>query len=301
MADYLPVIKKKPMPYLESLYDDIKARQNKDFFWPCGTQIYCGRQGQGKTISAVHHILSLKNKYPKTVLVSNLQLTGLNPVSFSSKSQLKAIISSFFPLAGQMTQEDGVVKGGVFAEKHLDNSDSESILPSSDKAFNPATDYIYFQTMDDLQTVLVAVNNGFYGVIYLIDEIHTYFNALDSKNTPMYVFTEISQQRKQRKLIVGTSQIFKRMSLAFREQCDSMIDCKTYGGFLTINHVYDGAFKTDFDDNIISKPKKLGFFFHNRKIRTSFDTYQKVVSGLDQYQQDLKFQYVDKSVKKGRK
>ena len=62
--------------------------------------------------------------------------------------------------------------------------------------------------MDELAIALTNVNNGFLGVIYIIDEIHTYFNSLESKNIPMFVFTEISQQRKQRKLIIGTSQLF---------------------------------------------------------------------------------------------
>ena len=64
--------------------------------------------------------------------------------------------------------------------------------------------YRKFSTIDELVELLVEVQNGKYGVVYLIDEIHTYFNALDSKGIPSYIFTEISQQRKQRKLIIGT-------------------------------------------------------------------------------------------------
>ena len=43
-------------------------------------------------------------------------------------------------------------------------------------------------------------NNGFEGVIFLIDEIHIEFNSLESKNMPVSIITEIAQQRKQRRL-----------------------------------------------------------------------------------------------------
>ena len=47
-------------------------------------------------------------------------------------------------------------------------------------------------------------NNGKEGVIFLVDEIQLYFNSLESKNINPEVMTQISQQRKQRKHIVGT-------------------------------------------------------------------------------------------------
>lgn len=53
---------------------------------------------------------------------------------------------------------------------------------------------------------LTNIENGYDGVVYLIDEIHLEFNSLESKNIPIEVMIEVSQQRKQRKHIVGTSQ-----------------------------------------------------------------------------------------------
>jgi len=145
--------------------------------------------------------------------------------------------------------------------------------------------YIFFQNMDELADCLTQVNNGFRGVLYLIDEIHTYFNALDSKNIPMFVFTEISQQRKQRKCIVATSQLFMRTAKPFREQCDNVIECKTIFGFITFTIAYDGAaLSLEGEEKAKSIHKKrLGWFFHTRKIREAYDTYQKVVSGAEQY------------------
>lgn len=246
MAGYIDIVKKDVRPRIESLRDDLNDRKRPDFFQPTGTQVYVGRQGSGKTISAVKHMLDLRKKYPKAIVVSNIQLLKLEALTFDDKQTLSA------------------------AMDHID----------------PRKQYIHFSSMEQLTIALVEVNNGFFGVLYLIDEIHTYFNALDSKNIPMFVFTEISQQRKQRKLIVGTSQLFLRMAKPFREQCDNLLMCSTFLGFITLVKAFDGMTMTqDYDGSLSGKMKKRGWFFHTRAVRHAFDTYQKVVSGAEQYEE----------------
>lgn len=145
---------------------------------------------------------------------------------------------------------------------------------------------IKFSEHNKLHELLVNVNNDKYGVIYLIDEIHTYFNALESKDIPPYIFTEISQQRKQRKAIIGTSQLFLRMAKPFREQANFMIMCSTHLNLFTYNKVYDAhTLTTDYTGNLIGSPVKRGFFFHSQKLREMYDTYQKVVSGQSQFEE----------------
>lgn len=260
MAGYLNTIKKNSRPYLATLADDIKARRDPTYFWPCGTQVYVGRQGSGKTISAVKHIRDLKIRYPNALLVSNIVLTGFNTVTFDTQKELQSELNS--------------------------------------PQFTPLKDYVYFSTMPQLEIALTQINNGFHGVIYVVDEIHTYFNALESKNIPMFVFTEISQQRKQRKLIIGTSQLFLRMAKPLREQCDNLIVCNTIFGILTSQKAYDGMTLTqDYDGSMSGTIKKTGWFFHTREIRSSFDTYQKVVSGSEQYEEMIRM--VEAPKKKG--
>jgi hypothetical protein len=262
---YEKIVTKNIRPHLESLHDDIIARRNKDFFWPTGTQVYCGKQGSGKTISCVKHLLDLKKRYPKAIIVSNIQLKKYTPLRFQAN------------------------------KKRL-----EDLLSHSE--FAPTKHYILFGDMEELAIALTTVNNGFYGVIFIVDEIHTYFNALDSKNIPMYVFTEISQQRKQRKLIIGTSQIFLRMAKPLREQCDNLIICNTIAGVITFQKVFDGmSLSQDYDGGLVGKQKRFGLFWHNREIRNAFDTYQKVVSGSEQYeelQQPLDKKILKKMLKK---
>lgn len=246
MSGYVDVIKKDNRIRVESIRDDIALRRNKEFFWPTGTQVYVGRQGSGKTISAVKHILDLKKRYPKAIIVSNVSLTRLRAQRFSTEAELRLICEEI----------------------------------------SPEEEFISFSSMDELALVLTKVNNGFRGVVYLIDEIHTYFNALESKNIPMFVFTEISQQRKQRKLIIGTSQLFLRMAKPLREQCDNLIMCRTFLGALTIQKAYDGMTLTqEYDGSLSGNHKKTGWFWHSRYLRKSFDTYQKVVSGEVQFEE----------------
>lgn len=215
-------IKRYHKPYMSAYLEDRRDLKDLEMFRASGFQVYVGRQGSGKTISAVKHLLDIKKRYPKCLVVTNLQLS----VDW---------------------------------------------------------DYIQFQTVDELIDRLVNIQNGKFGVVYLIDEIHTYFNALDSKGIPPYVFTEISQQRKQRKLIIGTSQLFTRIAKPFREQCDHMIACRTHFGVVTTQKAFDGmTLEVDFDGSIIGDVKKRGYFWHNSEIRRSYDTYQKVISASDQ-------------------
>lgn len=244
MPSYLQTLKKEYQPYVKTFYDDIQSRKDRDFFNPSGTQIYVGSQGSGKTMSAVYHLIRLKKRYPRALVVTNLSLTGMSPLTFTSRDTLNSAVTAI---------------------------DSEK-------------QYIQFRSMEQLSLALVGVNNGKFGVIYLIDEIHTYFNALDSKNIPMYVFTEISQQRKQRKLIIGTSQLFLRTAKPLREQCDNVIVCKTYFGVLTFQYAYEGeTLEQDYSGKLSGTLKKRGWFIQKREYRDFYDTYQKVVSGSEQY------------------
>lgn len=240
MPNFLPVIIKNNRLTIQTIKDDFDSRKDKDLFRPFGTQIYVGRQGSGKTLSAVYHILRLKKRYPKCIIVSNLHLSFLEP---------------------------------VHVQDYLNNKNN----------FKVEKQYILFSSMHYLSQALTMVNNDKFGVIYLIDEIHTYFNALESKNIPMYIFTEISQQRKQRKLIIGTSQLFMRAAKPLREQCDNVIVCSTKFGVFTRQIAYDAeTLEQDYDGRLIGSKRRSGWFIHTREIRNAFDTYQKVVSGKDQ-------------------
>jgi hypothetical protein len=79
------------------------------------------------------------------------------------------------------------------------------------------------------------------------------------------------------------------MAKPFREQCDNLIFCSTHFGIVTIQRVYDGmTLEQDYDGTLNGNMRRLGWFFHTRKIRNAFDTFQKVVSGEVQFEQSVK-------------
>lgn len=119
--------------------------------------------------------------------------------------------------------------------------------------------------------------NGEYGIIYLIDEMHVEFNALNSKDISTDVFIEISQQRKQRKMIVGTSQLFLRMAKPFREQCKQVVFCSPcFFGFKISNEWCDGATLSEVNGEILVENGKLTSFYKSEELYNLYDTYAKI-------------------------
>lgn len=124
---------------------------------------------------------------------------------------------------------------------------------------------------------LSAYSNDYAGVIYLIDEIQLEFNSLESKNIDPAVFTEISQQRKQRKHIVGTSQVFQRIAKPFREQFKTIALCRCFAGLLQWNRVLKGEDCTVDDDGGVHCEHVHHFFWlHSPALYDAYDTYAKV-------------------------
>ncbi|MCI9038528.1 MAG: ATP-binding protein [Clostridia bacterium] len=123
---------------------------------------------------------------------------------------------------------------------------------------------------------LTKYENGEFGVIYFIDEIHLEFNSLESKNVPIEVMVEVSQQRKQRKHIVGTSQVYMRMAKALREQIKNVVICKNILGCLQINRLVNGETARELDGELKFDTTKLFAWFHSPELYSSYDTYAKM-------------------------
>ena len=91
----------------------------------------------------------------------------------------------------------------------------------------------------------------------------------------MEVMNQISQQRKQRKHIVATSQMFSRMAKPLREQFSDVVQCRNLGGILQINRVInrDSAEIDSDSTGVKGRPNKLYWFFHSPKYYQRYDTY----------------------------
>ena len=122
---------------------------------------------------------------------------------------------------------------------------------------------------------LIKNENGEYGQIEVLDEIQTWFNSMESKNFPPEMLTEISQQRKQRKMLIGTAQVFSRIAKPIREQTTFVYCPMTIFGCLTIVRKTKPEYWDD-EKQVFKRYIKTYFFVHNSKIRNAFDTYEKI-------------------------
>lgn len=227
------------------------ARENPTYFDADGLIVYVGPQGSGKTLSAVKYVYNLMKLYPNAKLVTNLMLKDYPIVT------LNEFIKEHYNLK---------------TEKHFDELSDYS-------QYKIITDYLLlnrvfpFNNSDDL----MRYSNDQEGIIYLIDEIQLYFNSLESKNINMDVMTEISQQRKQRKHIVCTSQVFGRLAKPLREQFNCVVSCKNYFKLLQINSYMRQEDITSTDDmKLEGATFKKSIFFHSPADYGRYDTYYKI-------------------------
>lgn len=151
------------------------------------------------------------------------------------------------------------------------------ILVTNTKITGISNKTYFCPTQEHMIKALISVSNGYNGVIYFIDEIQLMLNSLESKNIPLNVIAELSQQRRQRKIIIGTSQLFGRMSKALREQVKYVIQCKKIG-FLQINYLVDNEFAIEKEGKLQFDKFKRFFWFHSVSLYDSYDTFGKLKS-----------------------
>ncbi len=216
-----------------------------------GTCVFCGAQGEGKTLSAVQYVLKLRKRFPRAILVSNVSIKDcpFNTEMYVNPDQQLALRR--------------------IDTKRLVNTDTilvESMYPE----FQPVN--IEYTGLD----MLKHINNKEYGVIFLIDEIHLELNSLESKNVDIEIMVEISQQRKQRKHIIGTSQIFMRMAKPLREQIHDIIICHNWFGAIQFNKWINGMTATEKDGKLEAEVKGRYLWFHSPDMYGQYDTYTKM-------------------------
>lgn len=182
--------------------------RNPDDFDTYGVHLFCGEQGSGKSIAAVHFAKMTLERNPCARLSSNIDLNF----------------------------------------QHSKIEDWSDIL---------------------------TTNNGSKGQIIFLDELQNWFSSNESKNFPPEMLTEITQQRKQRKIVIGTSQVFGRVSKPIREQITLLYRPMTIAGALTIVRVYSVDLK---EDGTVSKMhfRRWYAFVHDDELRNCYDTYEKV-------------------------
>lgn len=123
---------------------------------------------------------------------------------------------------------------------------------------------------------IVFKNNGIYGQVDVIDEIVAWFNSLESKDFPPEMLSEISMQRKQHKVILGTAQVWDRVAKPIREQTYYLYKPYTFFNCLTITLKF--RVKSSGKNAEIEKLlfRDVFFFVQTDEIRNAFDTFLKI-------------------------
>lgn len=122
---------------------------------------------------------------------------------------------------------------------------------------------------------LIDRENGIYGIVNVIDEMKTWWSNKDSKDVPAEMLGEISQQRKQKKAIFGTVQVFSELAKPLRSQTHYIYVPYTFMNSLTI--VFKAKAKDyDVENDRFKKFRGFFIFAHTRELRDSYDTYKRI-------------------------
>ncbi len=124
---------------------------------------------------------------------------------------------------------------------------------------------------------LIDYKNGIYGVIAVLDETQNWFSSNQSKNFPPEMLQVITQNRKNRRVILGTAQNFYLLAKAIRSQTTEIRRCTTFFGCLTLVRKFEPILNSEGN---VEEFKKRGWYFyvHDKELRESYDTYYVINS-----------------------
>ena len=125
---------------------------------------------------------------------------------------------------------------------------------------------------------LIDFNNGRSGVIAGLDELQNWFSSNASRNFPPEMLQVITQNRKNRRVIVGTAQNFYLLAKPLRTQTTEVRECFTSLRCLTIVHRREPILDVSGDVRTY-RNRGWYFFVHSDQVRNSYDTY-KVINNL---------------------
>ena len=123
------------------------------------------------------------------------------------------------------------------------------------------------------------MSNGIEGVIFLIDEIHVLWNSLESKNIPISEMAIFAQMRKDRRLILGTSQVYGRIAKPIREQLKYVIKCKNLLKYIQVNTLINpnpDGYTAESDGSLEGEILGTEIFFHSPADYQAYDTLNKI-------------------------
>ena len=122
---------------------------------------------------------------------------------------------------------------------------------------------------------LLLFTNGIHGVITPIDELGVLFSARKFKDFPVEMCQVIFENRKSRRLLLGTVQKIHLMDKNLRCQVSLIKKCFTIFGCISGYVKQIPTF--DSDGNIVStRFNGIHFFIQSNDLRNCYDTYEVI-------------------------
>lgn len=121
---------------------------------------------------------------------------------------------------------------------------------------------------------LLTYNNGKKGVIVGIDEIQNWFMSGMNK-LPPEMLEVVTQNRKNRRILFCTAQVFTKVNKGIREQVTLVYEPITFLGCFTIVRKLKPVF--DSEGNVKERKFRGWYsFVHTKEIREAYDTYRVI-------------------------
>lgn len=137
-------------------------------------------------------------------------------------------------------------------------------------------DYNYLFSDQDVAEAL-SYQNGKNGVLILLDEAHLYFGK--KTGIGLDTLTAISQQRKDRRRIVFSSQIWEELDISLRKQVKDMVKCHKFFNIIILNYMNGESLRYDkLKSEYVADHDHFEIYKLNDEYYARYNTYQKIVT-----------------------
>lgn len=211
----------------------------------------------------------------KSDLKGDLNLTQLIPHEMWYYNYLKSRFPYHGVIAFDGSQGSGKTLSAVRMVSNILNDYPDTLLVTNiDLNFEILTHINPYNVIQFQRYYQIFINYG-RPVIFLLDEGHLLFNSLLSKDTDISMFQVISQNRKNQRVFILTTQVFNRLEKVMREQVNTVVHCRTFFNYFT-RCCAIGDFRR-IGDELVGRKLFATWFAHDRKIHYKmYDTYQVI-------------------------
>lgn len=170
-------------------------------------------------------------------------------------------------------QGDGKSLSMIFDAFRIKKEFPDCVIFSNTYLFG--IDYNFFSTVGELMDAL-RFKNGENGVLILIDEAQNWFNK--KSGVPIDVMRQFCGNRKNRRCIMMTTQIWDDLDVPVRKQVYKVVSCNCYAKKWQFNKVSNGyKLKYDKQENEYIAPKLYSVFFkHCDEYYNRYDTFETI-------------------------